>query len=237
MATVTIVFPWVPGLASPGARIIKTDDDTVYFDSASCTEGSNALGIYTATFTNPTAGDYYIIPYSSSSPQDGVGVVFGVTNTVTTFYESTLTQQALTLSGDDITDIANTVVAGIQAIPGFTVEVVSPTDDSGAIEIRQGDAYLIANSRHIPIGLTGSLPSLESACSLHLIIGSTKFTYAGTVTVNSATSYTLKFELTGAQTAALPAGVFFYEAEVTYQGTSNKWTPSTGTFTIFSQAA
>lgn len=120
-------------------------------------------------------------------------------------------------------------------LSGFTIEVISPTDSNGTIEVRQGDAYLAANSRNISIGLTGSLPSLESACTLRVFFGGTKTEYTGAITVNSATDYTLKFDLTGAQTAAMPAGVFSYEVEVTFASTTNKWTPSTGQFTVLSQ--
>lgn len=125
------------------------------------------------------------------------------------------------------------IVAGIQAIPGFSVEVVSPIDENGAIEVRQGDSYLIINNRNISINITGTLPTLEDACSLNVFFGGNKVTYTGTVTVNTPNAdYTLKFELTGAQTAAMPIGVFTYEAEVLFDGTTNEWTPSSGSFTV-----
>lgn len=143
--------------------------------------------------------------------------------------------EAIPLTAQDIEDIAEAVVTDIQAIPGFTVEVVSPTDTNGEMEVRQGDSYLVANSRNLAIALSGSLPLLETACSLKVFFGGTVTTYTGTITVNTSTSYTLKFDLTGTQTAAMPVGTFSYEAEVTYQGTSNKWTPSTGIFTVLPQ--
>lgn len=233
MATPTIVFPWSSAMATPSARITKVDDDSVTQVSTSCVERTNAPGIYDAAFSNPVAGDYYIIPRSAGVNQEGIGIVFNVTNTASIFYESELSE--LTLSDEIVEDISTKVIAGLQAIPGLTVEVTSPTDENGAIEVRQGDAYLVANNRNASIGLTGSLPLLETACSLHVFFGGNKVTYSGTITVNSSTSYTLKFPFTGTETAAMPVGTFMYEAETTYQGTTNKWTPSSGTFTVLPQ--
>lgn len=131
--------------------------------------------------------------------------------------------------------LALAVVAEIQAIPGFTVEVVSPTNETGQIEITQGDAYLEANSRNLAVTLTGSLPSLETACSFKFFFGGTVTTIAGTIETVSATNYKLKCDLTGVQTAAMPVGAFQYEVEVTYASTTNKWTPSKGKFIVKGQ--
>lgn len=131
--------------------------------------------------------------------------------------------------------IAAAVVDGIQAIPGFEVSVTSPTDSTGSIEVVQGDAYLEANSRHLSITLTGSLPSLETACKYRVFFGGTVTEYTGTVQVVSATNYRLKCDLTGTQTAAMPVGTFQYEVEVTYLSTTNKWTPSRGKFIVKGQ--
>lgn len=139
------------------------------------------------------------------------------------------------LDQEAIDDISAGVVAGIQAIPGFTVEVTSPTNSNGSMEVQQGDAYLEANNRHQRITLTGSLPLIEEACTLRVFFGGSVSTYTGTRVVNSATNYTLKFDLTGVQTAAMPVGEFSYEVETTYFGTTNKWTPSKGKFTVFAQ--
>src|SRR3990167_3871955 len=131
MATVTIVFPWTPGLVTPSARISKVDDDTVTFLSDTCIEQPNAKGIYVATFTAPTAGDYYINPRSAGVDEDGVGTVFDVTDTVSTFYESDLVPPgSVTISQANIDDIAAGVVSEIQALPEFVVNVTSPVDTS-----------------------------------------------------------------------------------------------------------
>lgn len=236
MATPTIVFPWSPGMATPSARITDISDSSITQLSVSCTERTNSPGIYEAVFNAPAAGDYYIIPRSAGVNQEGVGIVFGVTNTAETFYESELVPPGeVTITEDNIDEIATGVVAAIQAIPGFTVEVTQPTNSAGAIEVRQGDSYLVVDNRNASIGLTGPLPSLESACALRVFFGGTVTSFVGSVLVVDSTHVTLKFPFTGTETAAMPAGTFTYEAEVTLAGTSNKWTPSTGSFTVLPQ--
>jgi len=237
MATPTVLFPWETGLVLT-AGLILISDDTIIFSSASCTEKPNAKGIYAATFTSPTAGDYFIVPYLSGVALDGVGTVFSLTDTSAVFRETELLAPgSVTMSQGNIDDISDGVVAAIQAIPGFSVQIISPTAEDGTIRIRQGDAYLAANSPANPIQLsiTGSLPTLEAACTLRIFTGMASVSITGTVTVVSATNYTLKFDITGTVSAALPAGLFDYEVEVTYFGTTNKWTPSSGQITVLPQ--
>lgn len=232
----TIRFPWVPGLSVPGLNITKQDDSGVTASSDSCTEFSP--GIYDAVFAAITPGDYFIVPTSSTVEQDGIGTVFGVLNTGATFLETDLLAPGtVSISSEDIENIAAQTVAGLQSIPGFTIEVVSPTDSDGEMTVRQGDAYLVVNDRHQRIALSGSLPALESACTLRVFFGGSVTSYTGDIVVNSGTSYTLRFPFTGAETAAMPVGTFTYEVEVTYDGTTNKWTPSTGNFIVQPQLA
>src|SRR3990167_6137597 len=197
MATVTIVFPWTPGLVTPSARISKIDDDSITFLSATCVEKPNGKGIYVATFTSPTAGNYYINPRSAGVDEDGVGIV-------------------------------------------FVVNVNSPVDTSGSIQIVQGDSYLDSLGNPISIGLTGSLPSLEAACLLRINFGVRTVEIEGVVIVVDSTNYTLSFDLegdvlTGVDSIGMPPGLFNYEVEVTYLGTTNKWTPSIGLCTVVGQ--
>ena len=241
MATVTIVFPWTPGLVTPSARISKIDDDSITFLSATCVEKPNGKGIYVATFTSPTAGNYYINPRSAGVDEDGVGIVFGVTDIASTFYESDLVPPGnITISQNNIDDISAGVVAVIQGLPEFVVNVNSPVDTSGSIQIVQGDSYLDSLGNPISIGLTGSLPSLEAACLLRINFGVRTVEIEGVVIVVDSTNYTLSFDLegdvlTGVDSIGMPPGLFNYEVEVTYLGTTNKWTPSIGLCTVVGQ--
>lgn len=145
------------------------------------------------------------------------------------------------LDPDDIQTIVDGVSEGvisdILAIPDFSVESVSPSDDEGNHEVRQGDAYLETNSRHLRVALTGSLPLLETACKFRVFFGGTVTEYNATVEVVDSTHYFLKCDLTGTQTAAMPVGTFQFEWEVTFFGTSNKWTPSSGEIVVKGQLA
>jgi hypothetical protein len=238
MATATVEFPWLTGLTLT-CRLVKRDDDITVLNSATCVEKTNAKGVYAATFSNPTAGDYFLLALSGGNPISGaIGCVFNLTNTADTFYEIDLLEPASsggTLTEGDIDNITDSVVAGMQAIPGFSVEVVQPIDEDGEITVKQGDAYLVADSRHVPIAITGSLPLLEEACSLKVFFGGTTITYTGDIVVNSATSYTARIPFTGTETAAMPAGRYTYELETTFDGTTNKWTPQSGTFVVLPQ--
>jgi hypothetical protein len=235
MAIQTVVFPWEPGMTTPTARLTLQSNPSTTFNSVTCIELANAPGIYVATFSSVGTGTYYLTPIENGTPVDGVGIVHDMSDIAATFYESELVPPGEATVDEDA--IAQAVVDAIQAIPGFTIEVVSSVDDTGTIQVTQGDAYLAANSRNIAIELTGSLPSIEAVCTLRVFFGGTVTEYTGSRTVNSATSITLKFDLTGVQTAAMPVGTFQYEAEVTYASTSNKWTPSTGKFIVKGQLA
>lgn len=231
----TIRFPWVPASGIDHLLITKIGTPATTQISNSMSEVSP--GIFEAIFTTLVVdGDYYITPRIGTVNQDGVGTVFGLTNDSATYLETELLAPgAVTISQGNIDDIADGVVDAIQAIPGFSVEVISPVNTRGEIEITQGDAYLVANSRNLQVGLTGALPSLESICTFRFFFGGTVVTVSGTVVVVSATNYTLKCDLTGIQTAAMPVGTFQYEVEVTYFNTTNKWTPSKGRFTVEGQ--
>jgi hypothetical protein len=201
----------------------------------------NAIGVIVtaiqAIFSGITLlGNWLRVMARSDVGTAGMTTAQGEINTSGGTYDRTTDALEAPVSVDvDEAAIADEVVAAIQAIPGFTVEVVSPVDDTGEIQVTQGDAYLEANSRNISITLTGSLPSLASACKFRVFFGGTVTEYDGTVEVVTPTNYKLKCDLTGVQTAAMPVGTFQYEVEVTYASTTNKWTPSTGKFIVKGQ--
>lgn len=233
MATQTVVFPWEPGLTNPTARLTLTTNDATVFNSVTCVERTNAPGIYVATFANVGTGDYYITPREDGVDVEGVGIVHGVSNVASTFFESELVAPgSVTLSEQDKEDIINGVILGIQDIPNFTLEVISPTNENGDVEIIQGDDYS-EGSRRVSAHMTGTLPDLKTPCKLRILTGGVTYEFEGAVNVITPNAdYYLYFPITSEQSLTLIPGSHTHQMIVTFDTTEKDWTPFEGNFTI-----
>lgn len=109
------------------------------------------------------------------------------------------------------------IKAKTDTISSGTFNVVSPVVDSATITIKQGDDYKNADGRALFASTTWSnVPSLTGGTiTLKVKSSATPFTKAGVVT-GAAACYV---ELTTAETAALPTGIFSFDLEVALANT------------------
>lgn len=124
------------------------------------------------------------------------------------------------------------------ALATVTVTVSDPVATDGTLTIYQGDGYLAAKSRELSFEVADEshVLALDAAtCTVQLYLREATWT-AASVT-STAAGYTITFEPTYAQTAALAMSSQSYHLAATYTGTVDHVTLGTGVATLVKDIA
>lgn len=118
----TIVFPEDSGQTLI-TKVVKRDDDSIYYTADTVTERTNAKGIYEAAFSNLPANDYTLHNFVGAL-LSSTGLVMGVVDATEVVYE-----QSLVLGGGGIIVLS---AAASQSIASLA---------AGVLEVKRGDTY------------------------------------------------------------------------------------------------
>lgn len=132
----------------------------------------------------------------------------------------------------EIQDSLDSIILTISG-SGFTVTLVSPLSEDGTLTIVQGDDYFAADNRAIDFIIAGGPDLTDAECRLQAQKGSLRLDWDKTdILTPAATSKTIRFEPSQAETAAIPAtGNWQFQLFITLAN-GHELTPKTGDLTV-----
>lgn len=170
-----------------------------------------------------SVGDPWVTALPGAYGVGTAGYIMGLINAATAALPTDPADQSLLAAA-----IA-AVALQITALGALAITVQSPVASTGTITIYQGDDYVTAEGTAITVTVAvAGCPSLTGAT---VRLKATEDTWTATSCTSDGTDWTIAFEPTAAETAALTVGAQLYELEATL-ATSHVRTLSTGSLIV-----